>query len=860
MTRTLLRHIRPVSLFTVAFSFSLVTSISHAAISGVDVVPAETANGSAQLTPGFIGGTIDLGGQNINYIDLKAVAADDQARITPTSEGPYSITVNVPADSSAEYTVQGMAYMDSYNTRLYLKDRKVTVEAGKTAQLDVIVEPGYVNAEIVTNGCTLASSEVWAVLETDSTHSKAYSRHGSEQTFRFPVQPNPGVTVYGQAQLASGQTTTLAAQSVDFAPGEDTIISWEIPCTAGQLGAIQHDVDYHMAMDSHLTYLYNQGAWTPYRTVRHDGSTSFADLAPGDWRLYTYSYWNDNHNLIARNLENIGVLGGQTTQVGIDEVPGSLQGTFTLSGTKSIQDTSIAYIYAYGQNPLYSSYNTTSRALIDNSAGAFNLALPRGEWQVYTSFFHFYTNTPEGEFLNSRLYLYDYSLRSEALFANSGETVSGHDLAYETGSATISYSRSDGGDFQSPFLYATCYNRDESGRVLSYVYSNSYGAADAHTVTFVGVPGTYEVEPWAWIGGSRTTFGKITVEIVGGVDKVVDIGGPQLVVSSPEPGSVTTSEQVVVAGTATDDQQVVAISVNGGQVDFVSTNNPDDPNEVAFRVEVVLAEGENLIETTATDAAGNESSDSRSVVREIPVPEPGPEPEPEPVSLVGDIDIKPGSCSNPYNIRSEGVLPVVVRGAADFPVAAIDPSSLTIFGVPALRSAVEDVASPPQDGWLLSEDEACGLDLGDGFDDLSLKFDTRLMVEALGDVADGDVVTLTLSGTLYDGTGFSGQDIVTILDRGKSRSRVSKTSQPASDSSAAPVSSASSVTTAFISTSAAAQPAGAAAPQASSSSGSAGQGQQAEASVASDPAAPQEEVGRNRGGKEGSKEKSKGRR
>jgi hypothetical protein len=56
--------------------------------------------------------------------------------------------------------------------------------------------------------------------------------------------------------------------------------------------------------------------------------------------------------------------------------------------------------------------------------------------------------------------------------------------------------------------------------------------------------------------------------------------------------------------------------------------------------------------------------------------------------------------------------------------------------------------------------------MADGYDDLVLKFDTQQLVAAIGDVSDGDLVTLPLTGALRDGTQITGDDSVTILKKG----------------------------------------------------------------------------------------------
>ncbi|MBN1391621.1 MAG: NHL repeat-containing protein, partial [Sedimentisphaerales bacterium] len=61
------------------------------------------------------------------------------------------------------------------------------------------------------------------------------------------------------------------------------------------------------------------------------------------------------------------------------------------------------------------------------------------------------------------------------------------------------------------------------------------------------------------------------------------------------------------------------------------------------------------------------------------------------------VDIKPGVCPNPVNVKSKGVLPAAILGTADFDVTKIDPASIRLAGVAPLRSAYKDVAAPASD-------------------------------------------------------------------------------------------------------------------------------------------------------------------
>jgi len=154
------------------------------------------------------------------------------------------------------------------------------------------------------------------------------------------------------------------------------------------------------------------------------------------------------------------------------------------------------------------------------------------------------------------------------------------------------------------------------------------------------------------------------------------------------------------------------------------------------------------------------------------------------------LDIKPGSCPNPLNVKAPKVdmwvqhddnyaaakagpdghkkpkakLPVAILGTADFDITSIDPATVALEGVPALRWNIEDVSTPVGED---AEECECNEIGVDGFDDLTLKFYRSLIVEALGEVYDGDVVALTITGELSDGTAFEGTDCVVI--RGNSQ-------------------------------------------------------------------------------------------
>ena len=138
------------------------------------------------------------------------------------------------------------------------------------------------------------------------------------------------------------------------------------------------------------------------------------------------------------------------------------------------------------------------------------------------------------------------------------------------------------------------------------------------------------------------------------------------------------------------------------------------------------------------------------------------------LELVIQIDIKPQSCPNPLNTKSKGVLPVAILGTANFDVSDIDPLSVQLAGISALRSSIDDVSTP-----VANRQDPCDCTTAgaDGFNDLELKFDTQDIVAALGTVNDGDTPVLTLTGNLLDGTDIDGQDCVIIKSKGGGASK-----------------------------------------------------------------------------------------
>ncbi|MHC4065907.1 MAG: choice-of-anchor Q domain-containing protein [Planctomycetota bacterium] len=152
------------------------------------------------------------------------------------------------------------------------------------------------------------------------------------------------------------------------------------------------------------------------------------------------------------------------------------------------------------------------------------------------------------------------------------------------------------------------------------------------------------------------------------------------------------------------------------------------------------------------------------------------------------LDIKPGSCPNPLNRKSRGVLPVGLVGTSYFDVTAVDLASILLTradgiggsvapneGPPGPHSVFADVATP-------FEGELCNCheEEGDSITDLSMKFWTQEVVEVLelNNLPRGATVELIVTGALLDGTPFEASDCVTLVPAGRIMTESAGTAAP----------------------------------------------------------------------------------
>jgi hypothetical protein len=189
------------------------------------------------------------------------------------------------------------------------------------------------------------------------------------------------------------------------------------------------------------------------------------------------------------------------------------------------------------------------------------------------------------------------------------------------------------------------------------------------------------------------------------------------------------------------------LSDGGGAI-----NTEMDGLTVVFTATTMVNPGLNHIKLAVADA-GDFNLDSNVFIQGesfLCVPPPPP----------ATLDIKPGSCPNPINVKSQGVVPMAIVGTEDFDVSDIDPSTILIGGAAPIRWKIADVATT-------FEGELCDCHdaMGDGWMDLTLKFKTQDLVHLLTD----PVVQLTLTAMLWDGTPLEISDCVKVVGTEKNK-------------------------------------------------------------------------------------------
>ena len=138
---------------------------------------------SLELKPGYISGTVTIGGATINSLQINASSGSLSANSSHTT-GSYTTLVNVPAGTTPTYTVRPTVYTDASFDYFQLPTKTVTVIEGLTSLLDFVDAPGYISGSVaVQNGSV-------------TTRLHLRTRPLGHVVRRIQDQPNPQLAVH----------------------------------------------------------------------------------------------------------------------------------------------------------------------------------------------------------------------------------------------------------------------------------------------------------------------------------------------------------------------------------------------------------------------------------------------------------------------------------------------------------------------------------------------------------------------------------------------------------------------------------------------------------------------------------------
>ena len=145
-------------------------------------------------------------------------------------------------------------------------------------------------------------------------------------------------------------------------------------------------------------------------------------------------------------------------------------------------------------------------------------------------------------------------------------------------------------------------------------------------------------------------------------------------------------------------------------------------------------------------------------------------------TLFVPIDIKAGSCPNPFNVKTGGKLPVAILGTSHFDVTDIDVSTITSYGYSTVGNEyLLDVATPHYSLGLACND--CGTGLADGYLDLNVRFNRKDLASYISYAPNGACIGMLVSGELFDGTPWIGWDVIKVIKPGSSPKETSDNPQ-----------------------------------------------------------------------------------
>ena len=593
------------------------TSRSFACAVAIGLTAVTLAAQSLELKPGYISGIVSVGA-TINQMTVQAYW-QSQSSSSSFNSGNYTVTVNVPSGSSPVYTVRPIIRTDSSYDYLELPTKTVAVAENAPSTLDFNLAPAYVNGSVTVQNGTLNVAYIYANDGTGTWYAETRTDLSRGSQFTFPVVPG-SIRVWGTVYFTNGTSVSIPTQLIGTVAAEGQL-TVNLSATAPNVdGAIQGTASVTGTRVPSLRRVTASGP--VYRSVSPatGGSYLISSLPAGSYQTFAEIYYNQNttyyqspYGIAATGYPPVSVLGNTVTR-DFTLKQAFIQGTFALTGTRTLAHATDAQVSANGQGNTSTQWGY-ARDQVTRPSGQFELIVSPGTWFMNSYNRVTFLVTAPDSYLNGSLNIYDYTAGASPILV-AEEDIANVNLTYETGTVTAVL-RSAGVTFSSPRTYASC-NEIVNNQYRTSWYADFYGNQTNVTVapvTMVGIKGRCTIYTYGRPAGSsgEVLFGQVTVDVVPGSDLTIDVGGPTLTVASPAANSAFTAGPITVSGTATDDQEVTSVTVNGMAATLSSTNNPNDPRQVSFAATIPLSNGANQISTIATDNSGKTASDTRNV-------------------------------------------------------------------------------------------------------------------------------------------------------------------------------------------------------------------------------------------------------
>jgi len=741
------------------------------------------------LNPGTISGSVSLNGYTIDKIVVKALDTNREFSGTvmvEVSGGASSIDYLLTLEGDNQYYLLVEVFIKSgdYIKALIPPQGPVFVTVDENVVSDISMSPSIISGNISTGNDVVVdiTYRMGAWIDIPELEVEPWP-HQSENV--ITKQSVNGISGINYTLLVAPQTEYYNVRAVITINGFNYNINDKDVSTlqSGQTLIRDYLVNYDAATISGHSNLigvnlnsaevYGQ-ATAPLpkgnrtsTTILNEGLFSLP-VDAGSWSLvsiFKFPLPDDELNglnglIWASWPESIQVDENAAIVANFDINPALMSGLLTLSGAnKKLSQGRIRASGAPGG---------LSHSDISPETGKFLYVLPPGTWQLdnrLTLWFEYDNETDSS--LNSLIW-HQYQNKDNHIDyqadVTGGEVLDTLDLDYNTSTIRHLFSVANNGILSHPYLKVTRLNSVQS---VAEGHGSPVDTTLGQAMITLLEAGSYSVEAFARVNGSVTEFGTTVITVEGG-DSIVIGGGnrPVIKISSLADGDETCDEQVQIVGTATDVQGIESVFINGVSIPFTTTNNPEDPNEVSFEHLFTLEKDQtNNIEVTVLDI---DDSGGASLTLKVIQEDCSPEPEIKEVS----IDIKPGTCKNPVNVKSKGVLPVTIFGSESLDVSNISISNISLSGVMPIRGALKDLGQPWQDQVTEGHKGVCEDRKLDGFRDLSLKFKTQEIINALKDsgiaISDGAILQLTVEGQIESSNEikfFIGQDTINIIKK-----------------------------------------------------------------------------------------------